>query len=176
MPEAFNCLSTMRDATQDIEKQSRMLMTLFGGWYAECCVTNGLIQEGQVWTDKAFEYIQHGEHLGETAVIRARALGAGLSDPPDWPESIKTFEDGLDIAKQRGEGPDLALTHFRYAEILHKKGDLDAAREQLDQATALFADMEMTWWSKQADGLRGRIEAGEPFKWFAPYVDGPPAV
>ena len=28
---------------------------------------------------------------------------------------------------------------------------------------------------EQAETLRGRIDSGEPFKWFAPYVDGPPA-
>ena len=55
-------------------------------------------------------------------------------------------------------------------------GDLDAAREQLDQAEALFRDMGMTWWLEQAVGLRGRIDSGKEFKWFAPYVDGPPAV
>ncbi|MCH8845032.1 MAG: AAA family ATPase, partial [SAR324 cluster bacterium] len=166
-------LSTMRNATQDLDKQSRLLMTLWGGWYAECCVTNGLIQEGQVWTDKVFEYIQHGEHVGEVIAIRARALGAGLSDPPDWPESIEIFEAGLNIARQRGEGPNLALTHFRYAEILHKKGDLDAAREQLDQAATLFRDIKMTWWNDQAEKLKERIDGGEPFRGFAPYVDGP---
>ena len=32
--------------------------------------------------------------------------------------------------------------------------------------------MEMTWWCEQAEGLRGRIEAGEPFRGFAPYLDG----
>ncbi len=47
--------------------------------------------------------------------------------------------------------------------------DLDTARDQLDQATTLFGDMEMTWWSDQAEALRGRIEAGEPFRGFAPY-------
>ena len=55
------------------------------------------------------------------------------------------------------------------------KGDPDAAREQLDQAEALFRDMGMDWWTAQAEGLRGRIDRGEPFKWFAPYVDGAPA-
>ena len=63
---------------------------------------------------------------------------------------------------------------LRYAECLHKKGDLDAAREQLDQAEALFRDMGMDWWTAQAEGLCRRIDRGEPFKWFAPYVDGPP--
>ena len=48
-----------------------------------------------------------------------------------------------------------------------------AAREQLDQADTLFRDMGMDWWTEQAEGLRGRIDRGEPFKWFAPYVDGP---
>ena len=31
--------------------------------------------------------------------------------------------------------------------------------------------MGMEWWTEQAEGLRGRIDRGEPFKWFAPYVD-----
>ena len=32
----------------------------------------------------------------------------------------------------------------------------------------------MDWWTEQAQGLRGRIDRGEEFVWFAPYVDGPP--
>lgn len=32
----------------------------------------------------------------------------------------------------------------------------------------------MDWWTEQAEGLRGRIDRGEEFVWFAPYVDGPP--
>ena len=49
------------------------------------------------------------------------------------------------------------------------------ARQQLDQAEALFCDMGMDWWTEQAEGLRGRIDSGKEFVWFAPYVDGPPA-
>ena len=47
---------------------------------------------------------------------------------------------------------------------------------QLDQAEALFRDMGMDWWTEQAEGLRGRIDSGKPFKWFAPYEAGPPSV
>ena len=64
--------------------------------------------------------------------------------------------------------PNLAAFHFRYAESLYKKGDLDAAQDQLDQAEALFRDMGMDWWRSQAD------RRGEEIVWFAPYVDGPP--
>ena len=62
------------------------------------------------------------------------------------------------------------------ASCCSSNGDLDAAREQLDQAEALFRDMGMDWWTEQAESLRGRIESGKAFVWFAPYVDGPPSV
>ena len=63
---------------------------------------------------------------------------------------------------------------MRYAECLHKKGDLPAALAQLGLAEKLLAELEMTWWGEQAAGLRARVEAGKPFVWFAPCVDGPP--
>ena len=44
-----------------------------------------------------------------------------------------------------------------------------------NQAPPYFRDMGMDWWTKQAEGLPGRFDQGEPFKWFAPYVDGPPS-
>ena len=50
-----------------------------------------------------------------------------------------------------------------------------AHQVQLDQAESLFRDMDMDWWTEQAEGLRGRIDRGEEFVWFAPYVDGPPS-
>ena len=93
---------------------------------------------------------------------------------PDWTGAIESIDAAFAMGKSAQASPDLALTHFRYAECLHKIGDLDAAREQLHQAKALFRDMEMTWWLEHADALRQRIESGQPFVWFAPYVDGPP--
>ncbi len=51
-------------------------------------------------------------------------------------------------------------------------GGLDAALEQLEQAASLFGEMEMSWWAEKAEALRGRLEAGAPFRGFAPCVDG----
>ncbi len=65
--------------------------------------------------------------------------------------------EGLRLAEERGELPDLALTHFRYAEILHSRGHLKQSRENLDQAFEFFLDMEMTWWLEQAEELRERL-------------------
>ena len=44
----------------------------------------------------------------------------------------------------------------------------------MDQAEALVRNMGMNLWTEQAEGLRGRLDRGEAFKWFAPYVEGPP--
>ncbi|MCH9046515.1 MAG: hypothetical protein IIA40_10460 [SAR324 cluster bacterium] len=44
------------------------------------------------------------------------------------------------------------------------------------RAKLLFRDMGMDWWTEQAQGLWGRLDRREPFKWFALYVDGPPTV
>ena len=46
----------------------------------------------------------------------------------------------------------------------------------LDQSAALFREVGMDWWTERAEGLRGRIDVGEAFREFAPYVDGPLAV
>ncbi len=43
-----------------------------------------------------------------------------------------------------------------------------------DQPEGLIRHMGMNWWTEQAEGLQGRIDRGEPLKWFAPHVDGPP--
>ena len=48
------------------------------------------------------------------------------------------------------------------------------ATSRFDQAEALFRYMGMDSWTEQAEGMRGRIDRCEPFRWFAPYVDGPP--
>ena len=75
-----------------------------------------------------------------------------------------------------GRRPGPAIGQIRYAECLHKKGELDAAWEHLDRAEAQSRGMGLDWWRSQAEGQRGRIDRGEGFKGFAPYVDGPPTM
>ena len=72
------------------------------------------------------------------------------------------FRRAIDFSLARGFCPEQSITHFRFAECLHKEGDLPAALEQLSEAEKLFAEMEMTWWGEQAAGLRARIEGASP--------------
>ena len=56
--------------------------------------------------------------------------------------------------------PDLAVTHFRYVELLQHTGDQIEAHEQLDQASSLFREMEMTGWLEQAEELGKTLSVG----------------
>ena len=102
------------------------------------------------------------------------AMAEAQNGPAGRRSASEHIRKSIALATERGARPDLAITHFRFAEILQLHGCADPAREQLDQAEALFSDMGMDWWTEQAGGLRGRLDRGEAFVWFAPYVDGPP--
>ena len=131
----------------------------------------GSPKEANQFAKKSFQEIEHGERWGETIAIRASAMAAALETHPDWNRVEAHMQESLRMAEERGERPQLAIGCFRLAEIMHKKGDLDAAHDQLNQATTLFREMEMTWWAEQAEALRGRLERGDPWKGFAPYAE-----
>ncbi|MEO5861954.1 MAG: hypothetical protein ABIQ03_05765 [Burkholderiales bacterium] len=78
----------------------------------------------------------------------------------NWESVDSNMQKSLSSAQTLGYRPDLAVSHFRYAELLRDRGDLAQASRQLDQAAELFAEMEMTWWMKQAGNLRA--ESGSP--------------
>jgi class 3 adenylate cyclase/tetratricopeptide (TPR) repeat protein len=117
-----------------------------------------------------------GETLGLPICDRGLALLAAYADSPDWKQAEERIGEAVREYQARSQRPELAVTRLRHAEIVHKKGDLDRALEQVAEAERLFREMEMTWWLGQAQALRGRIERREKFVWFAPYVDGPPKV
>ena len=139
---------------------------LFAGDMAEC----------KKYASAALAFVDAGDRFGEPHARRVAALAEVVSDQSGQNQAEAQLQRSAQLARRRGQCPQAAITHFRYAECLHKKGDLDAAQEKLDQAEKLFGEMGMDWWMKQAQGLRGRIDRGEPFKWFAPYVDGPPQI
>jgi predicted ATPase/class 3 adenylate cyclase len=141
---------------------------------ADSSAVAGLAESARDSAERSMEGTKLGQGFGLEVAHCARALATAQTIPADWQGAEADIQRALGICEVSGKRPYTAITHFRYAEILHKKGDLDRALAQLAEAEKLFAEMEMTWWSGQAAGLRARIEGGKPFVWFAPYVDGPP--
>jgi tetratricopeptide (TPR) repeat protein len=147
---------------------------------AEVSLLLGEAESGVKLSRASRDALRDGDRIGEPMACRAVALAGALSDtagdPPDWADVLSHLQSAVEIARDAGRLPQAAVSHFRYAECLQKKGDPTAALGQLSQAERLFADLEMIWWSEQAAALRARIEAAKPFVWFAPCADGPPGL
>ena len=112
--------------------------------------------EARRWLAKA-ESLQFDANRGKVFAAMARALMAAQEDQQDWGAVKNHMHQAVSLASKHGFRPGLAECHFRYAVLLHRKGDQNAAGEQLDKAMALFQEMEMPWWMEQAEMLRERM-------------------
>ncbi len=135
-------------------------MLVYPAWLAEVQFLDGKIAEAEALATENLQLAEsNGNGTGQCISYRVLAMAAAKKDPPNWNSVDEILGTCLSLAEKRGERPHLAITHFRYAEMLQQKGDHNAAREQLGQATALFREMEMTWWLEQAEAL-GKHLAG----------------
>jgi tetratricopeptide (TPR) repeat protein len=118
----------------------------------------GKTEEAVAMAEKAISIGKTGDNFGEIMAYRILAMAAAQESPPNWNKAEENILKSIHLAQERGARPDQAIGHFRFAEILHDKGQYEQARGQLDQATALFCEMEMAWWPEQAESLRQRLE------------------
>lgn len=124
------------------------------GWWADTHALAGHKEETEFCAGKAFDLIQVGERWGEAAAYRALAIIASKEEPPAWDKVDAHMGKSLRVAEERQARPELAVGYFRYAEILHARGDLKTAGEYLARSVNLFSEMGMVWWLKQAENLK----------------------
>ena len=150
-------LSLTRQAAQRLEDSGAVvnISNAFDVLAEMLCLANRP-DEAAAYADKAVTHLRHGSGLAiEARAYRARAMAAAKR--ADWESAAEDMQKSLSSAKTLGYRPDLAVSHFRYAELLRDRGDVAQARSQLDQAAGLFAEMEMTWWMHQAITLRAEL-------------------
>jgi hypothetical protein len=175
MGDPRNGLETYeRGLRHHLEISGAQVLSWWHGIFAELLAVAGNAQEAVRHLNECSGSVGRGDMAGLPFVFRATALVATMKD--EYGDATSEFHKGIEFAKQRQLLPEMSVTQLRYAECLHRKGDVAAALEQLGEAEKLFDDMGMTWWGTQAIGLRARIANGKPFVWFAPYVDGLPQV
>jgi tetratricopeptide (TPR) repeat protein len=152
-------IQMMKEGGELIEATgSHLTLTLVYGWLAESCAASGDVEDAVLYAGKVLERGLVLDKIGEVMARRALAVAASLEIPPDWGKVEDHMEESIRISAERGEKPNLAIGYYRYSGLLQKKGDPERAREQLDQATALFREMEMDWWSEQAEVLLRELE------------------
>ena len=165
-------LDLLRDGSQKFEATGTIQgITMLYGALTEACAVSGSQDEALAYAQKTFEARKVGEFIGETVAYRGLAISAAQDASPDWAEVDRHMRQSTQLCLERQSRPDEAIAYFRWAEILHKKGDLDAARDHLEKADVLFSDMGMTWWSGQTRDLRHRIDEGNSFKGFTPVLN-----
>ena len=126
-------------------------------WYAEMLLLSGQDSQALVWADKALSRLRLGRHSAPARARRVRAVAKSNSQDTPWNWIESEMEESLAFATSRKYQPETAVTHFRYAELLHTRNDFEQARVHVLAASELFADMNMTWWSEQAGKLRSTL-------------------
>ena len=61
------------------------------------------------------------------------------------------YREALALAEPRGMRPLVAHCHFGLAKLHHRRGDREWAQEDLAIATAMYREMDMTYWLEQAE-------------------------
>lgn len=154
-------MSLTRQGVQQLEMSGAVLSisSAFGVLAEMLCLANQT-DEAAAYADKAVAYLRHGSTwAAEARAYRARAMAAAKR--ADWESVASDMQKSLSSAQTLGYRPDLAVSHFRYSELLAIGGEVAQARSQLNQAAGLFAEMEMTWWMKQASELRAELGSQE---------------
>lgn len=135
----------------------KLALSLYEATYAEMCALQGEIMRAHAHAHIAVACESRDEYLGGVVAARALAIAAASADTPDW-DSVETcVTRSLNLARQRGQRPDEAITRYRYAEILYKMGNRRAALRQREQAENLFVSMKMDWWVNIAQTARQRL-------------------
>ncbi len=124
-------------------------------WLSELLYDVGQIEESLTYADKAID-TRHLSSFGFSP-FRMRAMAASQLSPVDWASVESDMQSSFAYATSVGYRPELAMNHFRYAEILRTKGDLARARPHLDDAIKLFTELDMPWWLEQAAKLSGQL-------------------
>ena len=152
-------ISQMQERIRWEESVDNAGMLIFDAWLAELlALENNTKAAAELCRRISRLKKETGQGTGDVNMHRVLALIAAQNSPDDWGAVEKHMGECLRFGEERTARPELAISHYRYAELLHKKGKFDHAQEQLDQATALFREMGMNWWLEQAE-IFGRTPA-----------------
>jgi len=157
--DAKNGLARMLESIALIESaESCFCLSIFYGMTAEVYAEAGNRSRAKVFAAKALALERGGgDRLGAYAAHRALALSAAAEDPA---RADAELEQAVELARAQGSQPNLAICRYRAAEVLLRRGEPTAARRALAQATRLFRELGMAWWSRKAAALRKTLPRG----------------
>ena len=108
------------------------------------------------WIDEATNYAREhlalARRLGARGIeSRALCLTADVAAASGAENAEGYYREALALAEPRGMRPLVAHCHFGLAKLHHRRGDREWAQEDLAIATAMYREMDMTYWLEQAE-------------------------
>ncbi|HSR35507.1 MAG TPA: hypothetical protein VLY63_33475, partial [Anaerolineae bacterium] len=133
---------------------------LFEDWFlavrAEMALGTGRIQEALALAERAVVMAQEMDSLaGEAIALLVWGQALASLETPRWDEAESRFAESLRLIESMPSPPRAAHTHLVWGTACRDRGDLTAAREHWEQATALWEACRITW---QVKAVRVLIE------------------
>jgi tetratricopeptide (TPR) repeat protein len=128
--------------------------SFFLGLLSEAHALVGNFQESRRAAREYGKLLELGIHYGEIGATRALGICAARTGDPGWQVH---FNRAIELSRATGSRPELAISHFRYAEALAQLEHMQRATQELDLAESLFREMEMQWWPDRASELRAKL-------------------
>jgi tetratricopeptide (TPR) repeat protein len=147
-------IALVRAAAKEVESR-RLLMQQAAvlALLAEACLFASRLDEASTVGQRALTLARDGGQRGEEAVA-LRVLGDIATHPDQFDaESGEThFRRALALADELGVRPLVAHCHLGLGKLHRRRGDRERARECLTVATAMYREMDMTFWLDKAEG------------------------
>jgi Tetratricopeptide repeat len=100
------------------------------------------------------------EHKGRGHQARALLLRGKIAsrcDPPDFHPAEGLYRHALTLAEELGMRPLVAHCHLGHGRLYRRTGDQAKAQEHLATATAMYREMGMAHWLREAEALLQQI-------------------
>jgi hypothetical protein len=91
-----------------------------------------------------------GERGDEARCLRALGGAEASGNPPDAAAARAHLEEALTLAGELEMRPLIAHCHLGLGKLYRRTDNREQAQEQLTTATAMYREMDMTYWLEQA--------------------------
>lgn len=107
---------------------SVLALRFFYSLYGENLAVHGNYREAESANRKAIALGQSGQIWGEIASCRTMAILAAAGSNPDWRQVKVHMHQSIEISTRTGAVTELSASLYRFAELMHRKGDQERAR------------------------------------------------
>jgi class 3 adenylate cyclase/tetratricopeptide (TPR) repeat protein len=124
---------------------------------AEVCALAGRHEEAAAHLERGLGMARaHKQRWLEAEALRIQGQLRASSTPPDREGARAAFEGAVVIARDLGLRPLLGRCQLALGAELHRAGEREAGRGHLEEAVALFSEMDMRFWLDRAEAaLKG---------------------